>query len=66
MWPGTPTTVALAGTLVTTTEPAPMEACSPTVMAPMSLAPAPTETLSFSVGWRFSRFVLVPPSVTPW
>ena len=27
--------------------------CSPTVMAPMSLAPAPTTTLFPSVGWRF-------------
>ena len=51
---------------MTTTEPAPIDAFSPTVIAPISFAPAPTDTLSFSVGWRFSRFVLVPPNVTPW
>ena len=43
-----------------------MRAWSPTVMAPMSLAPAPTWTLLPSVGWRFSCRVLVPPRVTPW
>ena len=42
-----------------------MRLYSPIVMAPMILAPAPTVTLCSSVGWRFSRRVLVPPSVTP-
>ena len=39
---------------------------SPMVMAPMSWACAPTSTLFPSVGWRFTRCILVPPSVTPW
>ena len=41
-------------------------AFSPIVTSPITLAPAPTTTLSFSVGWRLARRVLVPPSVTPW
>ena len=58
--------VTLGGTLVTTTEPAPILAFSPIVTSPITLAPAPTTTLSFSVGCRLARRVLVPPSVTPW
>ena len=38
----------------------------PIVNAPKIPAPAPTVTLLPSVGWRFSRLRLVPPSVTPW
>ena len=53
------------GTFVTTTEPAPMRALSPISTAPMSFAPAPTVTRLPSVGWRFVRCMLVPPSVTP-
>src|SRR5207245_3287051 len=64
--PGTPTTTEFGGTSRTTTEPAPMRLLSPMVKPPMTLAPAPTVTLLPSVGWRFSRFRLVPPSVTPW
>src|SRR3990172_3197315 len=63
MWPGTPTTVALAGTLVTTTEPAPILAPSPIVTAPIILDPAPTTTPLPRVGWRLARLVLVPPRV---
>src|SRR3989304_6324135 len=61
-WPGTPTTVAFGGTLVTTTEPAPILAFSPTVTSPITFAPAPTTTLRPSVGCRLARRVLVPPS----
>src|SRR2546423_124569 len=64
--PGTPTTTEFGGTSRTTTEPAPTRLLSPMVKPPMTLAPAPTVTLLPSVGWRFSRFRLVPPSVTPW
>src|SRR3990172_3932552 len=64
--PGTPTTTQFGGTSRTTTDPAPMRALSPIVIAPMIAAPAPTTTLLPSVGWRFSRVRLVPPSVTPW
>ena len=66
MWPGTPTMVALGGTFVMTTEPAPMRALSPISTAPITFAPAPTTLLPTSVGCRFVRRVLVPPSVTPW
>ena len=64
-WPGTPTTVALGGTLETTTAPAPMREPWPIVTSPMIFAPAPTTTPSSRVGWRFSRRVEVPPRVTP-
>src|SRR3989304_2597369 len=39
--PGTPTTTQFGGTSRTTTDPAPMRALSPIVMAPMTAAPAP-------------------------
>ncbi len=42
-----------------------MRAFDPIVMLPSTLAPAPTTTLSSSVGCRFSFFKAVPPSVTP-
>ena len=51
-WPGLPTTVVFGGTSLITTELAPIFAPWPTVIAPSSFAPAPTVTLSSSVGWR--------------
>src|SRR5713101_5089677 len=63
--PGTPTTTELSGPSRTTTDPAPIRLPLPMRNPPMILAPAPTTTLSPRVGWRFSRLVLVPPSVTP-
>src|ERR1700682_5712083 len=64
--PGTPTTTEFSGTSRTTTEPAPMRLPAPILKPPRILAPAPATTLSPSVGWRFPRLLLVPPSVTPW
>ena len=64
--PGIPTTVLLAATLRSSTEPAPMRVLAPTVIAPSTLAPAPTTTLSSRVGWRLPCTLPVPPRVTPW
>jgi len=61
--PGTPTITEPGGTSRTTTDPAPTRLPDPMVKAPK--IPAPTTTLSASVGWRFSFSRLVPPSVTP-
>src|SRR4030067_525005 len=65
MRPGIPTTVAPAGTSLTTTEFEPTRALSPMVIGPRILAPAPTTTFLPSVGWRLAFSQLVPPSVTP-
>ena len=61
-----PTTVVFGGTSWITTEFAPIFAPWPTVIGPSSLAPAPTVTLSSTVGWRLPAAKPVPPSVTPW
>jgi hypothetical protein len=63
--PGLPTTVEFGETSWMTTEFAPIFAPCPTVIAPSSFAPAPTVTLSCSVGWRLPVAKPVPPSVTP-
>ena len=63
--PGLPTTVELGGTSWMTTLLAPIFAPWPTVIGPSILAPEPTVTLSWTVGWRLPVANPVPPSVTP-
>ena len=62
---GTPTTVASAGTSLTTTLPDPIRACSPTWMAPRIQAFDPMTTLFPTCGWRTLRSREVPPKTTP-
>ena len=64
-WPGTPTTVALGGTLVTTTEPAPIRACRRSRSAPMQLRAGADRDAVAERGVALVRCMLVPPSVTP-
>ena len=47
--PGTPTIVELAGTLRSTTEPAPTRQLSPMVMLPICSWPLPTDTMIWTV-----------------
>ena len=63
--PGMPTTVLSAATSRNSTEPAPMRVLVPTVIAPSTLAPAPTTTFSSRLGWRLPWALPVPPRVTP-
>src|SRR5699024_173622 len=62
---GTPTAVACAGTSLTTTALAPICASSPITTGPITRAPAPMVTPSSTVGWRLTRSIERPPSVTP-
>src|SRR5262249_48589182 len=62
---GTPATVVLCGTGLSTTEPAAMRAQCPISMFPRILAPAPISTPRRILGWRSPASLPVPPSVTP-
>ena len=62
---GTPATVTLCGTGLTTTEPAAMRAQWPISILPRIFAPAPISTPWRILGWRSSFSLPVPPSVTP-
>ena len=61
---GTPATVTLFGTGLSTTEPAATRAQWPISILPMILAPAPISTPSAILGWRSPCSLPVPPSVT--
>ena len=62
---GTPATVVLCGTGLSTTDPAAIRAQWPTVMLPRIFAPAPIITPCSILGWRSPFSLPVPPSVTP-
>lgn len=64
--PGTPTTVQLSGTSLSTTDPAPILTLFPTVMFPSTEALAPMTTWSPMVGCLFPLLKETPPRVTPW
>ena len=61
---GTPATVVLCGTGLSTTEPAAMRAQWPISILPRILAPAPISTPRRILGWRSPASLPVPPSVT--
>lgn len=63
---GFPTAVALGGTSIKTSDPAPILAPSPILMLPKMVAPAPIKTPSPILGWRSPTALPVPPSVTWW
>lgn len=63
---GFPTAVARGGTLIKTTDPAPIFAPAPIFTFPNIVAPAPINTPSPIFGWRSPPALPVPPKVTWW